>query len=283
MDFGPGFTVICGRNGVGKSTLCDAVEFALTGQIDKYLVDKAARESLDDYVWWRGEGQPEAHFVTVGFRADDGSGFAVTRSRETGADRDAARIEALLCVPGAKPERALQQVCRTSIIRDEWIAALSLDLTETQRFELVRAALGAIEGPDYAAKAREVMSSAEGAHNTAAHAYEEARARLTAALTDLEETRDVALQAGDIAAALSSLDGLTPAGGQDLGSRVAAARQALARRRLSLGEMGGVADEVRAVTALRSAPSPSISDAARPGHDADPRRAAGAAALPLGP
>lgn len=251
VDFGPGFTVICGRNGVGKSTLCDAVEFALTGQIDKYLVDKAARESLDDYVWWRGEGQPEAHFVTVGFRADDGSGFAVTRSRETGADRDAARIEALLCVPGAKPERALQQVCRTSIIRDEWIAALSLDLTETQRFELVRAALGAIEGPDYAAKAREVMSSAEGAHNTAAHAYEEARARLTAALTDLEETRDVALQAGDIAAALSSLDGLTPAGGQDLGSRVAAARQALARRRLSLGEMGGVADEVRAVTALR--------------------------------
>ncbi len=46
----------------------------------------------------------------------------MTRSRETGADRDAARIEAMLCVPGAQPERALQQVCRTSIIRDEWIA-----------------------------------------------------------------------------------------------------------------------------------------------------------------
>ncbi|WP_163980929.1 AAA family ATPase, partial [Raoultella ornithinolytica] len=58
VDFGTGFTVICGRNGVGKSTLCDAVEFALTGQIDKYLVDKAAKESLDDYVWWRGEGHP---------------------------------------------------------------------------------------------------------------------------------------------------------------------------------------------------------------------------------
>ncbi|MEN3229053.1 AAA family ATPase [Methylorubrum rhodesianum] len=251
VDFGPGFTVICGRNGVGKSTLCDAVEFALTGQIDKYLVDKAAKESLDDYVWWRGEGQPEAHFVTVGFRAADGSGFAVTRSRETGADRDAARIEAMLCVPGAKPERALQQVCRTSIIRDEWIAALSLDLTETQRFELVRAALGAIEGPDYASKAREVVSSAEAVHDAAAHDYEAARTRLTAALTDLEETRDVALQAGDVAAALSIVTELTPDGGSDLGGRVAAARQALARLRLSLGEMASVADEVRAVTALR--------------------------------
>ena len=28
VDFGRGFTVITGRNGVGKSTLCDAVEFA---------------------------------------------------------------------------------------------------------------------------------------------------------------------------------------------------------------------------------------------------------------
>ncbi len=44
VDFGPGFTVICGRNGVGKSTLCDAVEFALTGQIDKYLVSDFARQ-----------------------------------------------------------------------------------------------------------------------------------------------------------------------------------------------------------------------------------------------
>jgi chromosome segregation protein len=31
IDFGGGFTVITGRNGVGKSTLCDAVEFAITG------------------------------------------------------------------------------------------------------------------------------------------------------------------------------------------------------------------------------------------------------------
>ena len=65
FDFGAGFTVITGRNGVGKSTLCDAIEFALTGKIDKYRVEKAAKESLGDYLWWRGDGTPKAHYVTV--------------------------------------------------------------------------------------------------------------------------------------------------------------------------------------------------------------------------
>ena len=53
IDFGAGFTVLSGRNGVGKSTVFDAVEFALTGSIDKYAVEKAAKESIADYLWWR--------------------------------------------------------------------------------------------------------------------------------------------------------------------------------------------------------------------------------------
>ena len=44
IDLGTGFTVVSGRNGVGKSTLCDAVEFALTGSISKYRVTKTAME-----------------------------------------------------------------------------------------------------------------------------------------------------------------------------------------------------------------------------------------------
>jgi len=36
IDFGESFTVIEGRNGTGKSTIFDAVEFALTGTIGKY-------------------------------------------------------------------------------------------------------------------------------------------------------------------------------------------------------------------------------------------------------
>ncbi|WP_210689823.1 ATP-binding protein [Pseudomonas chlororaphis] len=147
INFGRGFTVITGRNGVGKSTLCDAVEFAITGSIDKYAVDKAAKESLSDYLWWRGEGVPKAHYVTVSFVGDDGKPFTITRTRESGADHSADEIQAALC-GGPVPDNALRQLTRTSIIRDEWIAALSLDLTETERFDLVRSALGALEGPE---------------------------------------------------------------------------------------------------------------------------------------
>ena len=65
--FGKGFTVISGRNGVGKRTIFDASEFALTGSINKYTVDKTALESLSDYLWWRGEGTPDGYYVTVAF------------------------------------------------------------------------------------------------------------------------------------------------------------------------------------------------------------------------
>src|ERR1700680_2386325 len=87
VDFGRGFTVICGRNGVGKSSVCDAIEFAITGEIDKYRVEKSAKETLSDYLWWRGEGIPKEYRVTLGFGDDNGTPFTVTRSREAGADR----------------------------------------------------------------------------------------------------------------------------------------------------------------------------------------------------
>jgi hypothetical protein len=75
----------------------------------------------------------------------------------------------------------LSQVCRTSIIRDELIAALSLDLTETERFELVRASLGAIIGPDYGAKAAMMLVAAKAAWDQAEKDYELARERLNGA------------------------------------------------------------------------------------------------------
>ena len=85
LECGRGFTVVSGRNGAGKSTLCDAVEFAVTGTID--VVEKAAHESLEDYIRWRGNGRPERQYVAVTFSADDGSQFTVTRSSESGVDR----------------------------------------------------------------------------------------------------------------------------------------------------------------------------------------------------
>lgn len=252
VNFGSGFTVITGRNGVGKSTLCDAVEFALTGSIDKYAVEKAAQESLNDYLWWRGSGRPSAHYVTASFKRDDGETFVVTRSRESGADKTVAQIEAALC-RSVRPEDAVRQLCRTSIIRDEWIAALSVDLSETERFEQVRSALGLGHEADFGARAKAVLKAVDAIHRARHGAYSEARTRLTNALTQLSEAKEEIARAGDVSAAMQTLTAATPDGPQELVARLAAARAILTKGRSRLGAMGEAIAQGREVLAIRRA------------------------------
>ncbi len=253
LEFAPGFTVISGRNGLGKSTICDAIEFVITGQIDKYRVERAANESLSDYLWWRGVGAANSHYVTVGFVDADAKRFVLTRTREGGPSASPEEIEAALCVAGAKPDKALRQICRTSIIRDEWIAALSLDLTATERFELVRAALGAVESADYSRKSRDVLSVADNHQSKAEGEYGRAQLRLNQALTDLAEMRDIAVKSGDVANALETID--SEIGGPsstEVAQRISAAREQLTRRRVRLGEMANAIEEAREIAAWRA-------------------------------
>ena len=237
INFGRGFTVITGRNGVGKSTLCDAVEFAITGSISKYAVEKAAKESLSDYLWWRGEGVPKAHYVTASFVDDDGKPFTIMRTRESGADRSADEIHAALC-HGSAPDDALRQLTRTSIIRDEWIAALSLDLTETERFDLVRSALGALEGSDAGSRAKEIVAAAEAAHSKDEATYEAARSRLAERLMEQSETQAALSRSGDVSSALQVIGAAAPDIPSELTARLTAGRNALANGRARLGRMG---------------------------------------------
>lgn len=252
INFGRGFTVITGRNGVGKSTLCDAVEFAITGSIDKYAVEKAAKETLSDYLWWRGEGAPKAHYVTASFVDDNGKPFTVTRTRESGSDRSPEEIRAALC-RGPAPDDALRQLTRTSIIRDEWIAALSLDLTETERFDLVRSALGAVEGSEAGSRAKEVVAAAEAAHNKDEAAYEAARLRLADRLTQQSETQAALSRSGDVSAALLVIATAMPDAPTELTARLAAGRNALANRRARLGRMGEALQLGREVASAQAA------------------------------
>lgn len=252
FTFGSGFTVITGRNGVGKSTLFDAVEYALTGSIDKYTVEKVAQESLSDYLWWRGTGKAAAHYVTASFKGDAGETFTITRSRESGADKTAAEIEAALC-RNERPDDALRQLCRTSIIRDEWIAALSVDLSETERFEHVRGALGLGQRADFAAKAKAVLKAAEATHASRQAAYTEARNQLTRALTELAEAKEAITRTGDASAAMQALVAATPDSTEELVARLAAGRAALASGRARLGAIGEAIFQGREVVALRRA------------------------------
>lgn len=252
INFGRGFTVITGRNGVGKSTLCDAVEFAITGTIGKYAVEKAAKESFSDYLWWRGEGVPKAHHVTASFLDDDGKPFTITRTRESGADRSADEIRAALC-RGPAPDDALRQLTRTSIIRDEWIAALSLDLTETERFDLVRSALGALEGSEAGSKAKEVVTAAEVAHSRDEAAYDAARSRLADRLTQQSETQAALSRPGDVSSALQVISDAAPDAPPELTARLTAGRNALANGRVRLARMGEALQLGREVASAQAA------------------------------
>lgn len=274
INFGRGFTVITGRNGVGKSTLCDAVEFAITGSIDKYAVEKAARESLSDYLWWRGEGVPNSHYVTASFVNDSGNSFTITRTRERGSDRSPEEIRAALC-RGHAPDDALRQLTRTSIIRDEWIAALSLDLTETERFDLVRSALGALEGSEAGSRAKEVVTAAEAAHTKVEAAYEAARSRLADRLTQQSETQAALSRSGDVPGALQVIAAAAPDVPTEITARLAAGRSALANGRARLGRMNEALQlgrDVAAGQALYNAPEAVANrEAASAAHEAAQR------------
>lgn len=264
IEFGGGFTVITGRNGVGKSTLCDAVEFAITGLIEKYAVEKAAKESLADYLWWRGAGKPQAHYVTAAFIRDDGEPFTITRTREGGANRSPEEIQAALCSEPA-PDDALRQLTRTSIIRDEWIAALSLDLSETERFDLVRSALGALEGSEAAAKAKEVVTAADAAHTRNEAAYETARTRLGERLTQQSEIQATLSRSGDVSAALATVAAAAPEGPTDMVARLEAARGALADGRARAVRIAEAVEAGRELLALQRAFNAADAAAAREG------------------
>ena len=175
MDFSQTFTVIDGRNGVGKSTIFDAVEFALTGTISKYLDATAAGESVVDYLWWNGEGSAQAdRFVEVGFR-DGEEHYSVRRTPLDPVNMDISQVVDKLLDKEFAPGSAISQLCAASIIRDEHIARLSLDLKEGDRFALLRDAIGAIDSGSWIDKASRLVSAT--------------RERVKAATGDLEQTK----------------------------------------------------------------------------------------------
>ncbi|MGK7062732.1 AAA family ATPase [Bradyrhizobium sp. 1050_B9_N1_2] len=252
VDFGPGFTVITGRNGVGKSTLCDAIEFAILGEIAKYAVESASKESVRDYIWWRGDGSPSTHYVTASFVDRDGKTFSITRTRDGGADKTPSEIESQLC-QGAAPDDPLRQLCKTSIIRDEWIASLSLDLSETQRFDLVRAALGSVEGADLAVKAKAVITVTEAACGRVEASYQQARSVLQGALVQLSEANDAAKRSSDISTAMAVLDRVVPPTDGELAQRIDLAQRTLPDRRRRLEGLDLAAFQSHEVAAFQRA------------------------------
>ena len=202
------FTIIDGRNGVGKSTIFDAVEFALTGTISKYLDAKASGETVDDYIWWTGEDNaPEKRYVEVGFR-NGVEECSVRRTPFDALDVNMAKVLEKLVDEEFAPKAAITQLCAATIIRDEHIARLSLDLKEGDRFTLLRDAIGAIDAEEWINKASRLSSIAGKKHKEASGELEEAKKKSESVERHLDRVRAELSNTSGIGVSIERLRGL---------------------------------------------------------------------------
>ncbi len=211
VNLAAGFTIISGPNGVGKSSLLDAVEYLLLGKFTKYSDEKAAGETVDDYVWTVGDPVPPSRFVTLGFTDSRNGSFEVTRTPESGLSISAQDLEKMFCFDCEGPEAALELLCRTSIIRDELISGMSLDLAERERFQFVSTAIGSIGAADDVERAKGIIASAEAIENAAEREYMEVRGQLSGAISQLSKAEEAAARSSDVSSALDRFQNLTGA------------------------------------------------------------------------
>ena len=164
-----GFTVISGRNGSGKSTFCDAIEYVLTGDIRRETDYSENSEGYADYIRWRGDGEPpKGTYVRLHVQGQDGHEIVLERALEKplvmrqgvggdGAPENAKdEVVSKLCDPAQAPENPLRRLCETSIIRDERITDLSVEAGERDRYKFVRRALGTDVFADSVGRAKKV-------------------------------------------------------------------------------------------------------------------------------
>lgn len=198
FQFPSGFAVLTGRNGVGKSSVFDAVDFALTGTINKYQVREARGGGLVDHIWWLGDGRPTEQYVLIGFSDEHGNRFQIRRSRDKGLEVQEAEIACLLCQPQLDIPHWSQTLMQTTLIRDEMIAALSLDLTEQQRFSAVQAAMGGLRGVDHSERTKAIVRAAETALAVQKEKVDSTQGELGRALGSLTEARSLAANSSEL-------------------------------------------------------------------------------------
>lgn len=239
IDLSSGFVVLSGRNGSGKSSVLDAIEFALTGTITKFQVTSAKGGGLEDHIWWVGPGKPPGHRVAVGFVDDAGKSLEIVRTRTQGASLTAGEILRRLVRGNSSAATTLSTLLETTLIRDEKIAALSLDLPEQARFAAVRAAIGGLVGADHSPRTREIFEAAKAAKARQELRMKDGQAELSRLLGEATEARSQAEKAGDIADALRVVESLVPAStlSGSTPDRLRSLRAYVANRKLALRDV----------------------------------------------
>src|SRR5207302_4100248 len=188
---GAGFTVICGANGTGKSTICDSLELLLRGSL-LFREGTERGEYISNYLWWRGEKPAERSSVAIRFRESDGGEF--TLSRAPNLETDADHMKKLIS-PEISPSNWVMELCLTSIIRDEAITILSTDIPERERYEFALQAMGLASSVIVESKVNDVISALELLRSDAARTYELQRKKVEGFTSELSQARIAATKA----------------------------------------------------------------------------------------
>src|SRR6185436_4375934 len=107
---------------------------------------------LEAHIWWVGKTPAPEHYVRVGFVNGKGERLTIERSRARGSDIEPTDLMHRFTNKPVDDHSFLETLMKTTLIRDEQIAAFSLDLPEQARFAAVRAAIGVLAGTDYSGR-----------------------------------------------------------------------------------------------------------------------------------
>jgi hypothetical protein len=140
---------------------------------------------------------------------DAGKTTTITRRPDGVTISDKADLRASLCDLAVDPEKTLIDVCRTSIIRDEFITRLSVDLAEPDRFNFVKAAVGSASFAATEAKLIAARELTKSRISRTKPEYERARDRVKDLFTELSRARAEVARAEQSADAEKNLRSLT--------------------------------------------------------------------------
>ena len=179
---GRGFTVICGNNGAGKSTICDAIEFVLSGSLG-FHVGSERGEYISNYIWWRGPAARE-HYAAVDISDPEGDVFTVQRTRRHSSGEQ--WLPRLIDSHSA-PNDWRSELCLTSILRDESITTLSTDIPERERYDFALRAIGLANSVVVETGIASVIADLESRRSEAIKIYEAERDKVESFTAELSQ------------------------------------------------------------------------------------------------
>jgi chromosome segregation protein len=154
----------------------------------------------------------------------------------------------LLCTDQTTLSTAsIETLMKTTLIRDEFIVALSVDLPEQARFTAVRAAMGGLIGPDHSERTGAILRAANFARDEQNTKVKEAQSELGRTLTAVTEARSTAERSSDISEALRIIDESSLSLPVDPRERMEALRRLVAERRQALQRIEAARSQSEAI------------------------------------